>query len=182
MKRSLHNNIKIIYLMGFFHSFMVVIPLFVPLLQGYGLSMSQVLQTQALFALTIAFCEVPSGYIADIWGRRRALLVGSVLNAVGFLSLIWADTFFDFLMYEVILGVGISLISGTDLAVLYDTEVQLEKSGQRDGAGVSKSLSRLISIEAGASGIAGICASLLILWSMEWVIWVQAAWALCRCC
>lgn len=175
MKRSLHNNIKIIYLMGFFHSFMVVIPLFVPLLQGYGLSMSQVLQTQALFALTIALCEVPSGYLADIWGRRRALLVGSVLNAVGFLSLIWADTFFDFLMYEVILGVGISLISGTDLAILYDTEVHLEKSGERKGAGASKSLSRLISIEAGASGIAGICASLLILWSMEWVIWVQAA-------
>lgn len=175
MKRSLHNNIKIIYLMGFFHSFMVVIPLFVPLLQGYGLSMSQVLQTQALFALTIAFCEVPSGYIADIWGRRHALLVGSLLNAVGFLSLIWADTFFDFLIYEVILGVGISLISGTDLAMLYDTEVQLEKRGQRDGAGVSRSLSRLISIEAGASGIAGICASLLILWSMEWVLWVQAA-------
>ncbi|MFK8048724.1 MAG: MFS transporter [Halioglobus sp.] len=175
MKRSLHNNIKIIYLMGFFHSFMVVIPLFVPLLQGYGLSMSQVLQTQALFALTIALCEVPSGYLADIWGRRRALLVGSVLNAAGFLSLIWADTFFDFLLYEVILGVGISLISGTDLALLYDTEVHLEKTGDREGAGASKSLSRLISIEAGASGIAGLCASLLILWSMEWVIWVQAA-------
>jgi MFS family permease len=175
VKRSLHNNIKIIYLMGFFHSFMVVIPLFVPLLQGYGLSMSQVLQTQALFALTIALCEVPSGYIADIWGRRRALVVGSVLNAVGFLSLIWADTFFDFLMYEVILGVGISLISGTDLAILYDTELHLEKKGLQEGAGASKSLSRLISIEAGASGIAGICASLLILWSMEWVIWVQAA-------
>ena len=66
MKRSLHNNIKIIYLMGFFHSFMVIIPLFVPLLQGYGLSMSQVLQTQAMFALTIALCEVPSGYLADL--------------------------------------------------------------------------------------------------------------------
>ena len=34
MKRSLQNNIRIIYLLGFFHSFMVVIPVFVPLLQG----------------------------------------------------------------------------------------------------------------------------------------------------
>jgi len=161
--------------MGFFHSFMVIIPLFVPLLQGYGLSMSQVLQTQAMFALTIALCEVPSGYLADLWGRRRALLVGSVFNAVGFLSLIWADTFFDFLVYEVILGVGLSLISGTDLALLYDTELSLQDSGNSEGAGASKSLSRLISIEAGASGIAGICASVLLLWSMDWVIWVQAA-------
>ena len=105
--------------MGFFHSFMVVIPVFVPLLQGYGLSMSQVLQTQAMFALVSAVCEVPSGYIADIWGRRNAVLVGSALNGLGFFSLLWADTFVDFLIYEMILGVGFSLISGADLALLY---------------------------------------------------------------
>ena len=175
MKRSLHNNIKTIYLMGFFSSFMVVIPVFVPLLQGYGLSMSQVLQTQAIFALTIALCEVPSGYIADIWGRRRAVLVGSLLNGFGFLSLLWADTFVDFLIYEIILGVGLSLISGADLALLYDTEVYLKKQGGQEGAGASKSLSRLIAIEAGASGVAGVCASVLLLWSLDWVIWAQAA-------
>ncbi|MFT6287351.1 MAG: MFS family permease [Alcanivorax sp.] len=174
VNRSLEKNITAIYVMGFFHSFIVVIPIFVPLLQGYGLSMSQVLQTQAAFALTIALCEVPSGYLADIWGRRNAVLVGSALNAVGFFSLLWADTFVEFLIYEVILGVGFSLISGADLALLYDTEVYLQKNGKPGGAGASKSLSRLISIEAAASGVAGIVASWLLLVSMDWVVWVQA--------
>ncbi|MEP5764347.1 MAG: MFS transporter [Halieaceae bacterium] len=175
MKRSLRVNIVAIYLMGFFHSFMVVIPVFVPLLQGYGLSMAQVLQTQALFALTVALLEVPSGYIADLWGRRRAILVGSLLNAVGFFSLLWADDFGDFLLYEFILGLGISLISGADLALLYDTETTLAERGEGGGAGASKSLSRLISVEAGASGVAGIVASLLLIHSnMELLILVQA--------
>lgn len=174
MNRSLHNNIRTIYLLGFFHSFMVVIPVFVPLLQGYGLSMSQVLQTQAMFALTIAICEVPSGYMADMWGRRRAILIGSALNAVGFISLLWADSFVDFLIYEIILGVGFSLISGADLALLYDTEVYLQERGLPGGAGAGKSLSRLISVEAAASGFAGIVASVLLLWSMDGVIIVQA--------
>ncbi|WP_279253596.1 MFS transporter [Candidatus Seongchinamella marina] len=107
MKRSLENNIRAIYLLGFFTGFLVVLPVFVPLLQGYGLSMSQVMQTQALFALTIALCEVPSGYIADIWGRRNAILVGSACNALGVFSLLWADSFVDFLIYEFILGVGL---------------------------------------------------------------------------
>jgi len=161
-------------MMGFCHSFMVLIPVFVPLLQGYGLSMSEVLQTQALFALTIAVCEVPSGYIADIWGRRNAVILGSILNGFGFFSLLWADTFVDFLVYEFILGVGFSLISGADLALLYDTELYLASIGAKDRAGAGKSLSRLISIEAAASGIAGIVASILLIWSLDWVVWVQA--------
>lgn len=174
MKRSLENNIRAIYLLGFFTGFLVVVPVFVPLLQGYGLSMSQVMQTQALFALTIALCEVPSGYIADIWGRRNAILVGSACNALGFFSLLWADSFVDFLIYEFILGVGFSLVSGADLALLYDTEVYLRERGIRGGPGASKSLSRLISVEAAASGAAGIAASLLLLWSMDGVVIVQA--------
>ena len=174
MKRSLENNIRAIYLLGFFTGFLVVVPVFVPLLQGYGLSMSQVMQTQALFALTIALCEVPSGYIADIWGRRNTILVGSACNALGVFSLLWADSFIDFLIYEFILGVGFSLVSGADLALLYDTEVYLRERGIRGGPGASKSLSRLISVEAAASGVAGIAASLLLLWSMDGVVIVQA--------
>jgi len=175
VERSLRINIVAIYMMGFFHSFMVVIPVFVPLVQGYGLSMAQVLQTQALFALTVAVFEVPSGYIADVWGRRRAILAGSALNGIGFLWLLWSDGFVDFLVYEFFLGVGISLISGADLALLYDSETQLEAEHSGAGAGASKSLSRLISIEAGASGVAGICASLLLLFAdMATLVKVQA--------
>lgn len=174
MNRSLQNNISTIYLLGLCQGFMVVIPVFVPLLQGHGLSMTQVLQTQAVFALTIALFEVPSGYLADIWGRRPAILAGCALNAAGFLSLLWADSFADFVLYEVVLGVGFSLISGTDLALLYDTEVYLQRAGLPGGAGPGKSLSRLISIEAAASALAGVAAGILLLWSMDCVVIAQA--------
>ncbi len=174
MNRSIHNNIRTIYLLGFLNSFMVVSPIFVPLLQGHGLSMNQVLQTQALFALTIALLEVPSGYIADLWGRRQAIILGAAFFAFGFLCLLWADNFVDFLVYEVIVGIGFSLISGADLALLYDTEVYLQDEELGGGAGAGKSLSRLISLEAAASGIAGLVASLLLLWSLEAVVVAQA--------
>lgn len=174
MNRTLRTNINTIYLMGFCHSFMVVIPVFVPLLQGHGLSMSEVLQTQALFAMTIALLEVPSGYIADLWGRKQALVLGSLANAVGFVWLLGADSFFDFMLYEFMLGVGISLISGADLALLYDSETELQALGE-SGAGPGRSLSRLISIEAGASGVAGIVASLVLVWAdMVLLLAVQA--------
>ncbi len=174
MHRTLQNNIRIIYLLGFFHSFMLVMPIFVPLLQGYGLSMAQILQTQAVFALTIALFEVPSGYIADLWGRRNAVLLGSGLNGVAWLILLQADGFGDFLLYECLLGLGFSLISGADLALLYDTEVHLAERGLPGGAGAGRSLSRLIALEAAASGVAGIVAGVLLLWSLDLVVAVQA--------
>lgn len=174
MQRSLKVNTFAIYIMGFFHSFVLIVPVFVPLVQEHGLSMSQVLQTQAFYALTIACFEVPSGYIADIWGRRRAIIVGSAINGLGFLWLVNADGFGDFLFYEFLLGIGLSLISGADLALLYDSEKALEEQGE-PSAGASKSLSRLISIEAGASGVAGLGAgTLLIFGDMQLVIIVQA--------
>jgi MFS family permease len=174
VKSSLHNNIHNIYLLGFLNSFMVVNPVFVPLLQGHGLSMNQVMQTQALFALTVALFEVPSGYIADLWGRRRAMIAGGAISSLGFLCLLQADGFVDFLIYEAVLGVGVSLVSGADLALLYDTEVYLQERGLEGGAGAGKSLSRLIAVEAAASGVAGVVASLLLLWSLDAVVLAQA--------
>ncbi|MEM0952769.1 MAG: MFS transporter [Pseudomonadota bacterium] len=175
MERSLRINVNTLYLMGFFHSFLVVTPIFVPLLQGYGLSMAEVMQTQAMFAFTVAVLEVPSGYIADLWGRRRAMLLGSAINAAGYVSLMQAQSFGDFLFCEFLLGVGISLISGADVALLYDSESQLAAAGD-ETANPSRGLSRLIAIEAGASGVAGIVASLLFAFGdMGLLLAVQAA-------
>ena len=56
---------------------------------------------------------------------------------------------------------------GADLALLYDTEVYLQERNLPGGAGAGKSLSRLIAAEAAASGLAGVAASVLLLWSMD---------------
>jgi MFS family permease len=117
---------------------------------------------------------VPSGYIADIWGRRRAIIIGSAVNGCGFLWLVFADSFSHFLVYEVLMGLGVSLISGANLALLYDSQKQLEDADEA-GPRTSKALSRLLSIEAGASGLAGIGAALLLLLGdMKLLILTQA--------
>lgn len=172
MERKLQHNIIKIYLMAFFQSAMVITAIYVPLLQGYGLSMSEVMQTQALFALTIAFCEVPSGYLADLWGRKRAILSGAILCSIGFGMLFFARTFWEFMAYELILGVGISLNSGADLALLYDTQSHLNRNESNQSC--SQHIAKLISLEGLAGAVAAILASLLTLWSLQLVVLVQA--------
>lgn len=86
-----------------------------------GLDKYQIYLLQAGYSLTVALFEIPSGYLADIIGRKTSLIWGSLLGTVGFMVLSLSYTFEGFLMAEIILGIGGSFISGADSALLYDS-------------------------------------------------------------
>jgi MFS family permease len=176
MERKLQNNIIKIYLMVFCQSAMPIAAVFVPLLQGHGLSMTEIMYTQALFALTIVLSEVPGGYLADLWGRKNTLICGAALSAAAFGMLLRADDFADFLLYECLLGIGISLSSGVDLAIFYDTQSYLERTGVRPSGG--KPLARLFSIDGLAGAFGALSASVLLVWSLESVVVAQVLFGL----
>ncbi|MCG8415192.1 MAG: hypothetical protein MI746_13315 [Pseudomonadales bacterium] len=126
MQQSLRRNIPMIYGLAFFQCFMVIVPVIVPFFASKGLSLAQIFYLQAVFATTIVLLEAPSGYFADIFGRRTALLIGSVIHGCGFFLLNFADDFFSLMLFEITLGVSTSLLSGADLALLYDTQKALD--------------------------------------------------------
>lgn len=127
MERALQANIRMVYLIGLFNAVQFFIPVIVPLLIGKGLSMTEVLQTQAVFALTVAVFEVPSGYIADLYGRKLTLILSSVLMLLSYACLYSAESFIDFLVFEAVCGVAVSLSSGADMALLFDSQLALQK-------------------------------------------------------
>ena len=99
--KKLHRNIIIIYGMAFFHSFMVIVPVIVPFFMSKGLSLADIFYLQAVFAATIVVLEAPSGYFADIFGRKTALLIGSVVHGCGYLLLNFADDFTSLIVFEI---------------------------------------------------------------------------------
>lgn len=86
-----------------------------------GMSMSQVFWVQGLFGLVMAAFEFPSGYIADRLGYRRTLVAASVLGVLGWSSYALADSLPRVILSESLLGVSISLVSGCDTALLYES-------------------------------------------------------------
>ncbi len=69
----------------------------------------------------MVIAELPSGYLADVWGCRRTILVGAILGTIGIVIYSITSDFASFMVAEVILGVGFSFISGADSALLYDS-------------------------------------------------------------
>jgi len=86
-----------------------------------GLDMTQLMGLQAIFAAAIATLEFPCGYLADRIGYRRTLLVAAGISVAGWSLYARAGGFWDALAAELLLAASMSLVSGTDLALLYES-------------------------------------------------------------
>ena len=92
-----------------------------------GLSMTEIFLLQAIFAGTTGLLEFPSGVVADRIGYRRSLVLASAFTLIGWTVYLFSPGFWTIAAAEVLLGIGLSLISGTDSAILYESLVDMGK-------------------------------------------------------
>ncbi|MCB1683309.1 MAG: MFS transporter [Pseudomonadales bacterium] len=168
---QLTRNLTRTLMLGFFQVFLVIMPIAVPFFQSKGLSMQEVFTLQALFGAVVLITEVPSGYVADLFGRRWTLILGAVFAGVGHTVLIGAEGFWGLALFEFALGISHSLISGADIALLYDTELALGRGDQAQ----RQIVGRLYSARTLSEALAAlVCSGLMLMSSMEAVVYVQA--------
>lgn len=165
----------VIYGLAFFHSFMVIVPVIVPFFMSKGLSLAEIFYLQAIFASTIVLLEAPSGYFADIFGRRTALLIGSVVHGFGYLLLNFSDDFASLIIFEITVGIAASLLSGADIALLYDTQKAIAEEELSEH---SKGIAHLGFIKSSADGLGALIGGALVLYSFELMVLIQSvvAW------
>lgn len=122
LKKKLRSNIKKLYLFSFLKMSlfpMAIITLFWK--DQIGLSLTQILLLQGIFSVVMVIMEYPSGYLSDRIGYRTALNLASLLGIIGWGLYAFADSFSQVLVAEIILGISLSFISGTDSALLYES-------------------------------------------------------------
>lgn len=170
-ENRLTRNLRTTLTLAFFQVFLVIMPVAVPFFQSKGLSMQEVFSLQALFAFAVLVTEVPSGYVADLIGRRQTLIVGAIFAGCGNSLLVVADGFWGLAAFELALAISYSLISGADIAILYDTEVAL-KRGEHQQRQVVGRLYAVRTLSEAAAAVT--CSLLLLFWSMDLAVHVQA--------
>jgi MFS family permease len=94
-----------------------------------GMSLTDIMILQAVFGLTVALLQFPTGYFADRVGYRASLLVGAALLMAGWLVYARGATFWAIAAAEIVLGAASAFMSGADRALLW---VSLETAGRRD--------------------------------------------------
>src|SRR5674476_1700842 len=120
MLKKLPSNALQLYLIKIAKWFNLVMPIVVLFYQENGLSMTQIFMLKSIYSIAMVVTELPSGYLADVWGCRRTILFGAILGTIGILIYSFSSDFTSFMFAEIILGVGFSFVSGADAAMLYD--------------------------------------------------------------
>ena len=114
-------NIWKLYLIKISKWFMVFMPIIVLFYQSNDLNLRQVMTINAIYSLSAALFEIPSGYFSDRFGRKQSIILGTFLIAIQFFIISNSYTLVGFSIGAVLGGLGSSFISGSDAALLFDS-------------------------------------------------------------
>ncbi len=143
-------------------------PVVVLFYQDNGMGMHEIFVLKSIYSIAIVAMEVPSGWMADVWGRKKTLVLGSILGSGGFLLYSFSYGFWAFAVAEIILGIGHSFVSGADSAMLFDS---LKASKNTDK--YVKLEGRITSIGSFAEAIAGVIGGFLAAISLRTPFYFQ---------
>ena len=165
----MRRNLFALYLIKLSKWFSLVMPIIVLFYEEQGLGLHEVFVLKSVYSVAAVTLEIPSGYLADVWGRKRCLFWGSVLFFLGYLLYSFTGAFSAFLCAELLLGAGQTLVNGADSALLYDTATHY-KAEQH----YLRYEGRLTMIGNFAEAIAGIFGGLLAAYSLRFPFYGQA--------
>lgn len=112
-----------------------------------GFSFSMLFYTGIVWAVANLLFEVPSSYLADKWGRKRTIILAVMVWIAS--GVVWAIARepVPLLCGFFLNGLGYALMSGTDEALLYDSERELgQESNTLKKLGHYESADRLFKI------------------------------------
>jgi MFS family permease len=136
--------------------FILWVPIWVVFLQRKGLNLTEIGLLEAGAWLLTAVLEVPTGAIADRWGRKASMSIGAFAYGMA-MFLILGDALSPlFLLGYALWNSSSAFVSGADSALLYDS---LRADGRASEA--AKQTGRYTAIQQGSQGIASLAGAAL---------------------
>lgn len=125
-----YKNKWLLYAIFFFHN---LIPAYVIerlFYQERGMTVQMVVYCEIVYAVAIIVFEIPSGVLADKIGRKKLIVISSILHGFQFYALVFSTTFWHFAIITFISGIGTAFGSGAYNALLYDSLKSCDRANE----------------------------------------------------
>jgi DHA3 family tetracycline resistance protein-like MFS transporter len=119
----MQDKIKIYCIIQFLTSFAfgAIIPVYVLYYRHFDLNLFQIALVAAVFEASILIFEMPTGLIADVYGRKISVILSALTLFISGLIFINFPNLYGFIIAEVIMGLGETLKSGALEAWVVDS-------------------------------------------------------------
>jgi len=115
-------NVRTMYAIRFLFWTHFIASVLIPFYRDWaGLDFKRILMLNAWFMVWNFLLEVPTGAVADFWGRRASVALACLVTAVATVVYTWTPNLVLFLVAEVLFAAGMTLLSGADEALAYDS-------------------------------------------------------------
>ena len=85
-----------------------------------GITYTQIGILYAIKEIVINVSEIPSGILADTFGRKKSLIVAFLLYIFSFLIFYYFNTFYLFILAIILYGIGDAFRTGTHKGMIMD--------------------------------------------------------------
>lgn len=127
---SYRGNIWKSYALQFFVFMHFISGVLVPFYTDWGgISFTQIMLLQSWFSVAMFLFEVPTGAVADRFGRKVSCALGALTTGIAAVLYSSVPNFGVFFCAETLWALGATLLSGADQALLYDS---LKADGRED--------------------------------------------------
>lgn len=124
---NLKKQLSCIYASNFFAGLRITDAVWVALLAARGYSLWQIGLAEGVYHAVSLLCEVPSGMMADLLGRKRTLVCGGAFIVSYNLLMAFAPNIFVVCLAMGLNALSNTMFSGTDSALVYDSLKQADR-------------------------------------------------------
>lgn len=122
-KRSITN----VLLFNFLNNISFERVLWVVYLLNKNISLVEIGLVQSILNMSMFIFEFPTGFIGDRYGRKTSLFIGNIMITIYLCIFLFSSKFYQFCIGSVFYGLGMTFISGSNEALVYDNLKGLNK-------------------------------------------------------
>lgn len=121
MKSRYGKNILFLYAFSFFDGFIMAYVIERLFWAERGMSVNMVVSSEILYSIIVVLLEVPSGILADIFGRKKMMLIAGLFSVIELTMIYFAHSYSMFMIAILLAGISNAMESGSMQALMYDS-------------------------------------------------------------
>lgn len=153
VKQNLKRNITLNYFNTFITNLNMQSAIWVLYLAYCNMNLMQVGILEGIYHATSIICEIPSGAMADLLGRKKSMILSRFCIAISCILMLFSRNFWLFALSFMIQALGNNFNSGSEEALIYDS---MKCIGKEDGyMKVNGRMNMLIEVSQAIATVAG---------------------------